>query len=49
MGPTIVMGLPKLKVLRQNLTVGSVPPKANKASDKATQRMASNWRYPGPH
>jgi hypothetical protein len=42
MGPTIVVGLPKLTVPRPNPPVGSVPPKANRVRDKAKQRMASS-------
>jgi hypothetical protein len=41
-GPTIVMGLPKLRVLMQNPSVRSAPPKANRARDKETQRMTNN-------
>jgi hypothetical protein len=48
-GPMIVVSLPKLKILRQNPPVGSAPPRANKVRDKATQMVASSWRYPGPH
>jgi hypothetical protein len=40
-GPMIVVSLPKLKVLRQNPPVGSAPPRANRARDKATQMVAS--------
>jgi hypothetical protein len=49
MGPTIVVGLPKLRVPRQHLPVGSMPPRANKARDKVTQRMISSWHYPRLH
>jgi hypothetical protein len=35
-------GLPKLRVLRQNPPVGSAPPRANRARDKATQRVVSS-------
>jgi hypothetical protein len=42
MGPTIAEVLAKLRVLRQNPLDGLVPPRANKARDKATQRVASN-------
>jgi hypothetical protein len=41
--------LSKLRVLRQNLLAESAPPRANRARDKATERMASNKSYPGPH
>jgi hypothetical protein len=49
MGPTIVVDLLKLRVLRGNPIVGLAPPRANRARDKSTKRMASTWRYPGPH
>jgi hypothetical protein len=49
MGPMILTGLPKLRVLNQNPPVGSATPRANKVRDKATQRVASSWRYLGPH
>jgi hypothetical protein len=49
MGPTIVVGLPKLRVLRKNLPTRSVPPRANRARDKVTQWMSSSWCYPRPH
>jgi hypothetical protein len=32
----IDVGLPKLRILRQNLPVGSVPLRANRVRDKAT-------------
>jgi hypothetical protein len=48
-GPMNVVGLPKLKVLWQNLSVGSALPRANRARDKATQMVVSSWHYPGPH
>jgi hypothetical protein len=41
-GPTIVMGLPKLRVPMQNPSVRSAPPKANRVRDKETQRMTNN-------
>jgi hypothetical protein len=43
------MGLPKLRFLRKNPLAGSALPRANRMRDKATQRMASNWRYLRPH
>jgi hypothetical protein len=49
MGPMIGVGLPKLRVLRQNPLAGSTPPRANRARDKVTQKMAISWCYPGPH
>jgi hypothetical protein len=42
MGPTIAEGPADLGVRRQNPSVGSAPPRANKARDKATQGMASS-------
>jgi hypothetical protein len=42
MVPMFVMGLPKLRVLRQNPLARSAPPRANIARDKATQRVASS-------
>jgi hypothetical protein len=48
-GPTIVVNLPKPKVPRQNLPVESALPKANRAREKATQKLASSRNYPGPH
>jgi hypothetical protein len=43
MGPTIAVGLLQLRVLRQNLPARLVPPRANRARDKATQWVASSW------
>jgi hypothetical protein len=48
MGHMIVVGLPKLKVLRQNPPDGSVSPKVNRVRDKVTQRVASSWYTRGP-
>jgi hypothetical protein len=48
-GPTIVVGLLKLRVPRQNSPAGSAPPKAIRARDKATHRMARRWHYLEPH
>jgi hypothetical protein len=48
-GPIIAEGPTKLSVLRQNPPVGSAPPIANRARDKATQRVASIWHFLGPH
>jgi hypothetical protein len=39
----------ELRVPRKKPLVGSAPSGANKARDKVTQRMASSWRYLGPH
>jgi hypothetical protein len=47
--PQLPNGLPKLRVLRQNLPVRSAPPRANRVRDKATQRVASSWHFLGPH
>jgi hypothetical protein len=48
-GPMIVVDLLEFRVLRQNPSTMSEPPRANKVRDKATQMMASNWCYPRPH
>jgi hypothetical protein len=48
MGPTIIVGLLKLRVLRQNLSARLAPPRANRARSKVTQRVANSWRYLGP-
>jgi hypothetical protein len=48
MGNMIIVGLPKLRVLRQNLSIRSVPPRANRVRDKTTQRVASNWHTQRP-
>jgi hypothetical protein len=48
-GPMIAEGLANHKVLRQNLPVGSAPSRANRARDKATQRLASGWHFLRPH
>jgi hypothetical protein len=48
-GPRIVVGLPKLRVLRQNPSIRLAPPKANNARDKVTQRVVISWHYLGPH
>jgi hypothetical protein len=45
MGPMIAEGPAELWVLRQNPSVGSAPPRANRARDKATQRVAINWHF----
>jgi hypothetical protein len=42
MGHMIVVGLPKLRLLRKNPSVGSAPPRANRTRDKATQRVVSS-------
>jgi hypothetical protein len=43
------MGLPKLKVLRQNPSAGTAPPRENSARDKVTQRMTNSWCYLSLH
>jgi hypothetical protein len=48
MGPTIVMGMPKVRVWRQNPPVRSVPPRSNRARDNVTKRVGSNSHYLGP-
>jgi hypothetical protein len=48
MGHTIAMGLPKLRVLRQNPPDGSAPPRANRERDKGTQRVSSSWHTRDP-
>jgi hypothetical protein len=48
MGHTIAVGLPMLRVLRKSPPVGSAPPRANIARDKATQSVASSWHTRGP-
>jgi hypothetical protein len=49
MGPTITVGLPKLRVPRKNPPDRSALPRANKVRDKVTQRVTSSWRFPRPH
>jgi hypothetical protein len=48
MGHTIIVGLPTLKVRRQNPPNGSEPPKANKARNEVTQGMATSWHFRSP-
>jgi hypothetical protein len=48
MGPTIAMGLLKLRVLRKTPLVGTAPPRVNRARDKATQMVTSSWHTRGP-
>jgi hypothetical protein len=48
-GLTIAVGLLELRVRRKNPPVNSASPKANRARDKVTHRMASSWCYPRPH
>jgi hypothetical protein len=49
MGPMIAVGLPKLRVPRQNPPTGSACSRANRARDKVTQMVVSSWHYPGTH
>jgi hypothetical protein len=42
-------GLPKLRVPRKTPPVGLALPRANRARDKATQRVASSWHFLGAH
>jgi hypothetical protein len=42
LGPTIAVGLLELRVPRQNPLVGLAPPRANRARDKETQRVAGS-------
>jgi hypothetical protein len=42
MGHMIVVGLPMLRIRRQNLAVELEPPRATRARDKVTQRVASS-------
>jgi hypothetical protein len=42
-------GLPKLRVRRKNPPIGSEPPKATRAWDEATQRMANSWHTRSPN
>jgi hypothetical protein len=48
MGPTIVEGPKKLRVLSQIPPDGSAPPRANIVRDRVTQRVANNWHFLGP-
>jgi hypothetical protein len=48
-GPMIVKGPAKLRVLRQNPPVESALLRANRARDKFTQRAASSWKFLWPH
>jgi hypothetical protein len=43
MGPMIAVGLQQLRVQRWNPPIGSEPPRANRARDEATQRVANSW------
>jgi hypothetical protein len=46
MGHMIVVGLQKLRDLRQNPSVGSMPSTPNRARDKATHSVAGSWHTP---
>jgi hypothetical protein len=46
--PTIAIGMQQLRVQMQNPPVGSAQPRANRARDKVTQRVASSWHTQGP-
>jgi hypothetical protein len=48
MGPTIAMGLLKLRVLRKTPLVGTALPRVNRARDKVTQMVTSSWHTRGP-
>jgi hypothetical protein len=48
MGPMIAEGPIKLMILMQNPSVGLVSPRANRAMDKVTQRVASSWYFLKP-
>jgi hypothetical protein len=49
MGLTIAEGPAKLRVLRENPLVGSMPPRANIVRDKATQSVANSLHFLGLH
>jgi hypothetical protein len=48
MGHTITVGLPMLKVRRQNPPHGSEPPRSTRAKDEATQGVATNRHIQSP-
>jgi hypothetical protein len=48
MGHRIVVGLPLLRVRRQNPPVRLEPPRATRPRDKATQGVASSWHIWSP-
>jgi hypothetical protein len=41
----IAKGLVKLRVSRQNPTLGSEPPRATRVRDEVTQRVANIWCF----
>jgi hypothetical protein len=47
--PIQSMSLPKFRVRRQNPPARSASPKANRARDKATPRVANSWCFSRPH
>jgi hypothetical protein len=48
-GPMIVVGSTKAQDSKVKLVYGSEPPRATRARDKATQRMADILTHPVPH
>jgi hypothetical protein len=48
MGPTIVVGSSKVQALKVKPVNGSEPPRATRARDEATQRVATNWHIQSP-
>jgi hypothetical protein len=48
MPPTIVEGSAEAQGLKANPSVGSKLPRATRAREEATQRVASNWRIRSP-
>jgi hypothetical protein len=48
MGHTIIVGLPTLRVRRQNPPDGSQPPRASIARDEATQGVSTSWHIWSP-
>jgi hypothetical protein len=49
MGPMIAERPANLRALRQNPLLGSASPRAYRAGDKATKRVASSWHFLRPH
>jgi hypothetical protein len=47
-GHTVIMGLPMLRVQRQNPPDGSEPPRANRMRDEVTQGVATSWHIRSP-
>jgi hypothetical protein len=48
MGPTIIVGSAKAQASKVKLVYGSEPPRATRAWDEATQRMANILTHPVP-